>query len=202
MSAKSRYVNKNKQNEEVVQLSDDAEEESSENSNKRQKFVLDTTNITDEHEDQRKKSLERSSNRKKRSISKSHQEFSSEDSGEDREGYYNENNLDSPQESTFHENNEETSEKIIANKCKMTYIQRTANDRIKIEKVVRSFINIFEQNPTLWDEFKEVFESTSYSKPKPYDNNYKPSLISQVINLFIFKLFIIFIKIVNFLIAL
>jgi hypothetical protein len=179
MSAKSRYVNKNKQNE-VVQLSDDAEEESSENGNKRQK--LDTTNLTDEHEYQRKESLKRCSNREKRSMSKS--EFSSEDSEDDdrHKDYHNEDNLDSPQES-FYENNEETNKKIIAttsNKSKMTDIQQTSNDKIKIEKLVRSFINIFEQNLTLWDEFKEVFESTSYSKTK-IRNNQKPSHISQVI---------------------
>jgi hypothetical protein len=36
------------------------------------------------------------------------------------------------------------------------------DDETKIARVVRHFINIFVQNPNLWNEFKEVIESTSH----------------------------------------
>src|SRR6266487_2996105 len=48
-------------------------------------------------------------------------------------------------------------------------------DEIKVEKLVRSFINTFVKNPNLWKEFKEVVDSTSYpvnihKQEQPYND--------------------------------
>ena len=57
-------------------------------------------------------------------------------------------------------------------------------DEIKVEKLVRSFINTFVKNPNLWKEFKEVVDSTSYpvnihKQEQPYnDTQVKASNVS------------------------
>jgi hypothetical protein len=59
-----------------------------------------------------------------------------------------------------------------------------AADEIKVEKLVRNFINIFVKNPNLWKEFKEVVDSTSYpvnihKQEQPYnDTQVKASNVS------------------------
>lgn len=40
-------------------------------------------------------------------------------------------------------------------------VQLREEEETKVARVVRHFINVFTQNPNLWNEFKEVVESTS-----------------------------------------
>lgn len=76
-----------------------------------------------------------------------------------------EKDADSPQESFFAEESVSSPINIDESTYNISRVssihQLPEDDEEKVERIVRSFVNVFVQNPVLWSEFKEVVDSTS-----------------------------------------
>jgi hypothetical protein len=59
------------------------------------------------------------------------------------------------------------------------------NDKVKIERLVRNFINVFIQNPELWKEFNEVVNSSPTNITKKTQSHSNPAIKLEPSNVII-----------------